>query len=241
MKKPYLLASVMLLAACIQQSASAQFAFQASRGASTSDTRDLTPMTSVDVSSSIKEEPFVIRGAFRGFVRQRQHELTWTSQAHAQVNTIELQFSKDGIQFEILERVSASSSDEGDRAYTFTNEHPVNGLNHYRLRLVHQDGREMYTQVVTLEASIRPLHIAYAGSNPFYDMVRLEIESQQQGVASFRLLDARGKTVLRGQQDMEYGNNEIKLQGLDRLRPGKYTFDLRMGEFGVTQSLQKAK
>jgi hypothetical protein len=47
--------------------------------------------------------------------------------------------------------------------------------------------------------------------------------------------------VLRGQQELETGKNEIQLQGLDRLRPGKYMFDLRLGELVVTQSLQKAK
>lgn len=241
MKKPYLLASAMLLAVFAQPSASAQFAFQASRGPSTSDPRDFTPLTGVDESTPIKEEPLVIRGAFRGFVRQRQHHLSWTTQVQAQLHTVELQYSKDGIQFEWLERVPTSALEANERTYSFVNEHPVNGLNFYRLRIEHIDGRETYSQVVTLEASVKPLTILYAGSNPFYDMVRLEIESQHPGVASFRLLDAQGKTVLRGQQDMETGKNELKLQGLDRLRPGKYTFDLRMGEFGVTRVLQKAK
>lgn len=241
MKKSYLLAPAMLLAVCAQQSASAQFAFQASRGPSTTESRDLTPLTSVDVSTLIKEEPLIIRGAFRGFVRQRQHQLTWTTQVQAQLHSVELQYSKDGIQFELLESVPTASLEDHERMLTFINEHPVNGLNYYRLRIEHIDGREAYSQVVTLEASVKPLTILYAGSNPFYEMVRLEIESQHAGVASFRLLDAQGKTVLRGKQDMEAGKNEVKLQGLDRLRPGKYTFDMRMGEFGVTRVLQKAK
>ena len=240
MKKPYLLAPAILLALLAQQPANAQFAFQASESRTSPDVEDYAQGPSWVPASPITE-PFVIRGAFRGFVRQRQHHLSWTTQAQSQVNLAELQYSKDGLDFSVIDRLDASSLDATARTYSFVNPNPVNGLNHYRLRLVNHDGQETMTQVISLEATVRPLHIVHPGSNPFYDMVRLEVESQQQGHASFRLRDAQGRTVLRGQQELEAGKNEIQLQGLDRLRPGKYMFDLRLGELVVTQSLQKAK
>lgn len=183
----------------------------------------------------------VIMTPLRGHVRNHQHHLLWTTQSESEFSHFELEHSINGREFSTLQRVTGMQGNSSERSYQFTHSTPAVGPNFYRLRLVDVDGRYIYSNTITLVGDAKPLSILNTFPNPFYDMIRLEVESKQSGLASFRLIDAGGRTVLRGTRELDAGKNNLFLQGLDRLSPGKYVFELRLGSLGVTKALEKSR
>lgn len=86
-----------------------------------------------------------------GFTAQRTatpaNMLQWLTATEDDGAAFAVTRSSDGRLFETIGYVSGKGSNS---RYTFYDEHPVNGLNHYRLRITDYSGEVAYSRVVTL-------------------------------------------------------------------------------------------
>ena len=77
-------------------------------------------------------------------------QLHWRSASEKNNDYMEVQRSKDGKAFDKLGTVRGAGNSAQVRDYTFTDEHPMPGVNYYRLKQVDFDGKEAYHKVIAV-------------------------------------------------------------------------------------------
>ncbi len=84
-----------------------------------------------------------------GKLIQNSVQLGWTTEMEKENAFFEVERSADAAHWEVLGRVAALAQ-AGGASYRFRDEHPLTGVNYYRLRQVDVDGHESYSNIVTI-------------------------------------------------------------------------------------------
>ena len=92
--------------------------------------------------------------SFTGFHNETGNHLKWQTVAEINNYGFEVQRSLDGIQWEILGFVNASTSGQQTKHYSFADYKPLSGKNLYRLKQIDQDGIFQYSSIVRIDAGI---------------------------------------------------------------------------------------
>jgi hypothetical protein len=87
--------------------------------------------------------------SFNASLTERKVQLAWTSLNEQNVNSFEVQRSKDGSHFTPVGRVNATNRNEA--AYSYADNAPLAGLSYYRLKMIDNDGSVKYSSVVTID------------------------------------------------------------------------------------------
>jgi hypothetical protein len=120
-------------------------------------------------------------------------QLNWSTSYEQDNHYFLIQRSSDGQHFSTLDTVAATDSATGS-TYSYTDPHPVNGTNFYRLDQVDQDGTGTYStiQLVTIGQTAGDLQLS---PNPADATVYLEMGGAVSGSLQVRLLDVQGKAL----------------------------------------------
>lgn len=167
--------------------------------------------------------------------------LDWTTSNEVQVNNFEIERSANGTIFEKLNTVMASGSSNGSKTYTFTDTKPQDAVNYYRLKMIDNDGRFSYSNVIVFTGSKTDgMFVSNIRPNPFNESIRLSVEVQQPQSLTLQLVDITGRMVAARQVPAREGNNELLFDGLGKLPEGIYY--LRIAGMGalLQQKLLKA-
>lgn len=152
---------------------------------------------------AIEASPLTIlpihRLTLNGKAGEGTHELNWTYEADEAIQRIEIQNSKDGVQFETLAQVSAGTK-------TFTWKPLGDNTPFYRVRVITSaDEKSFYSNIVTLRekadnnASIRIMSTVVANS----------ISATSDKDANYQVLDGTGRLLQRGK--LVTGTNNIDI------------------------------
>jgi hypothetical protein len=76
--------------------------------------------------------------------------LSWSTIQESNSAYYEVQRSNDETNFTSIGQVSAHAYSTIKQAYTFTDEHPLNGINYYRLKEVDASGLSTFTKTISL-------------------------------------------------------------------------------------------
>ncbi|MET0636599.1 MAG: T9SS type A sorting domain-containing protein [Chitinophagaceae bacterium] len=138
--------------------------------------------------------------------------LNWTTASEFQNKHFLVERSNDGAVYSTIGTVTSqafngSGSEKLD--YTFGDNHPVSGLNYYRLKQVDIDGHFEYSDVVTI--SFVSLSRISFYPNPVKD--KLFIRGTVTGSLNYTILNAGGQTVIKGSTLV---SNPIDLSSLQK-------------------------
>ena len=86
---------------------------------------------------------------FKGIQINRQNILSWKSSCNSIQLNFELERSNDGTHFNTITKIMAPPSACGF-PIDYTDGNPLSGLNYYRLKIVEDDGKYMYSNIVSL-------------------------------------------------------------------------------------------
>ncbi len=115
----------------------------------------------------------------------RSSLLTWQTATEFSAAQFEAERSNDGKTFTAIGKVSAKGSNGTAQEYRLVDEHPLRGMNYYRLKIVHTDGTGVYTPVRKLNFD------GMAGSiriypNPVTDLLTISVpEGGERELAVF--------------------------------------------------------
>lgn len=133
--------------------------------------------------------------SFEGKEVHDTHILDWTTSMEINSDYFELQHSVDAANYSELAKLSAAGNSQTERKYTFTNTHPVNGNNFYRLKMVDADQRFKYSNVILLRV-LKDQSLLTIYPNPTASHLHIELSGVQQGTAFLvEVLDTGGKLV----------------------------------------------
>lgn len=147
-------------------------------------------------------------------------ELDWATASESGSRHFLIERSKDGLSFEVIGNQAAAGESNSLRSYRFLDEQPINGLNHYRLEQVDQDGSGSRSKVVTAHygSGLKDLTIA---PNPVEDRLELSFMANTEGDRRWTILDPSGRVVDHGVIVPSTGWNRVTVP-VHRLESGSY-------------------
>ncbi len=138
-------------------------------------------------------------------------------------------------EFVELGRVSASGTTSSETHYQFKDEHPLQGLNYYRLRMIDKNGVERYSAVV--DAVIEGLGVKLlAYPNPNNSVLHIQALGIPGQNALISLYSIDGKRVWERNIEMGNGPFRYDMQGCD-FAAGVYILVLRQGSAKESRKL----
>lgn len=137
----------------------------------------------------------------QGSIKNEKHELNWTIDADENVTSQILEISTDGIQFSPLT--------QPDNTARYYNYFPLSSGNiQYRLNVTFDNGRQYYSNIVTLKSNENILRPRLAGNLITSSIVTVN----SPGNFNYMIIDLNGKTVNKGL--LSNGTNTINLAGV---------------------------
>jgi len=154
--------------------------------------------------------------------------LSWRTESETNNAGFDILRSADGRQWESIGFVAGHGTSLGEQSYAYFDEHPMPGLNYYRLKQMDFDGTFEYSKTIGVE-------VMRIGSgirifpNPAKDAATFILESDYSGEAILSLYDLTGrlvktKTILSN--DDVFGTDIV----LDGLRSGGYLASVQAGQ-----------
>lgn len=121
--------------------------------------------------------------------------ITWATATEAEGDYFEVERSADALDFHFIGRVAAIGQPNSN--YTFNDEHPVEGNNYYRLKLMNQKGSVHYSSVVSAMLRMSDELLLTAYPNPMGNVLYIRIEGKVEQGAELTVKDVNGRTWFR--------------------------------------------
>lgn len=156
--------------------------------------------------------------SFTGQRLNGQSDLKWVTATEQNNGHFIVERSKDGKGFAGISAIIPSKAFGGNSQvkldYGFTDVSPLNGHNYYRLRQVDLDGHVSYSKTVDLFYSSDAMINLYP--NPVNTELNVDIQSNLDGVAIMKVVDAAGRMVKTIEISLQKGKNhtQVDLGGL---------------------------
>jgi hypothetical protein len=136
---------------------------------------------------------------FKGKVEKNKHILSWHTATEVNADYFEVEKSEDGINFgplSINAKIKAFGNTSTPQNYATTDDNVSIGLTYYRLRMVDLDGKEKYSNVISLQAEGK-LSVKIA-PNPFEKTLSIDVNSAlNNDVITAELLDLSGRILIK--------------------------------------------
>ena len=120
-----------------------------------------------------------------------RNRIDWTTGEELKSDYMLLQRSADGANYTDLSRIEAKGTPS---AYSYWDEKPVTGLNHYRLKMVDAAGTFSYSQVVTATVKGGAFTVE-AYPNPVSEVLTVKVYGNAAANATVTITDVTGKVV----------------------------------------------
>jgi hypothetical protein len=160
---------------------------------------------------------------FKGKKQADDILLEWITATETHVNRFEIERSSNGSVFEKTGTAMAAGNSSSNRAYAFTDTKPNSTVNYYRLKMIDDDGRYTYSNVIVFMGNrSKAIVINNIKPNPFTETINLDIAVQQAQPLTVQLINMTGSVVSVKQVNAKAGNNDIVYNGLAQLADGIY-------------------
>jgi hypothetical protein len=127
--------------------------------------------------------------------KDKKASLTWSVNNEINVETYEIEHSKDGIQFKSLESMPAIlNKKQFIKAYNFLHAEPHTGVNYYRIRQIDYDGRYTYSAIKSVEIDHDADELRIF-PNPSGDVIWLNYTVENLHEQHISILNSQGKIV----------------------------------------------
>lgn len=134
--------------------------------------------------------------------RNGANRAVWITTKEENTQQFNVERSSDGFAYELLGTVLAAGNSVEKKTYDFTDFNAPSGNNYYRLRMIDNDGKFTYSNIVTV-GSVNNAFTVYP--NPATTVVFLEGEVLRNGSVS--VMDITGKVVYEERFDNTYLRN----------------------------------
>ncbi len=117
--------------------------------------------------------------------------LKWETSNEISSGYFDVERSSDGAVFSSITQVKAAGNSNVDQNYTAKDDHPINGLNYYRLKQVDINGNFQYSNIVTVNFNRSAVpHIAPNPANSYFNVI-----AGSDPVQEISLFDVSGKIL----------------------------------------------
>jgi hypothetical protein len=154
--------------------------------------------------------------------------LKWQTASEENNAYLEIERSKDGVQFVAMKQIKGHGTTSEPRFYTWTDEHPLPGINYYRLKQVDVDGKTEYYRVLVLEfkgkTAIAALHL-YPTQTA--DRLVIALDTPLAAEATLQVADLMGRVLEQQQLVVGTVQQELSVQHLPQ---GQYLISFQSSD-----------
>ncbi|MCB9292029.1 MAG: hypothetical protein H6559_02690 [Lewinellaceae bacterium] len=164
---------------------------------------------------------------FAASFHKGQVGLTWQTATERDNAGFDVQRSADGRGWQTLAFLPGHGTTQQERSYSYTDKHPLSGINYYRLKQTDFDGRFEYSAIVNVEAG-KEDNVIRLSPNPAAGTVTLAIDAEYSGEALLTLYNSVGQAAIAKRLFLDPGSFRADI-GLDGLPGGVYMVEVRAG------------
>ena len=154
--------------------------------------------------------------------------LTWVSESETNSNRFEIERSDDAIKFEKRGLVNSSGNSSTKKTYNYTD--PLNTSSkivYYRLKMVDNDGKYNYSKIIAIKLNGGLSNESFSVyPNPFISDIKVKLFSQQDVIATFRILSFEGRELVNRKISVQKGDNIVVLKDFGTLSNGNYILEV---------------
>ena len=150
--------------------------------------------------------------------------ISWTTTDEVNTSHFELERNDNGSQFQKIATI-ASINAAGEYSYEFTDQQPLAGINHYRLKMVDIDETYTYSWVVSVDMDKPQAIVSSIYPNPATDIVNVVVAESSNDL-SIQLISLDGK-ILQTKRFAVRGTYPLDVASLP---PGIYFIKINNGE-----------
>ncbi|MFZ1529647.1 MAG: T9SS type A sorting domain-containing protein [Ferruginibacter sp.] len=160
----------------------------------------------------------------------------WASENEINTNRFEVERSIDGRRYVTVGIRAAAGDYTGIRNYELTDDMAgLSGVVYYRVKLLNNDARVNYSDVVTLHI---PAVSVTLSPNPFTDKIKVNFPGLSGENLTVQITDASGRMMKQLNKVLLPGESGFEITGLDKLPKGNYMIKIT-GSTGLTLYVQK--
>lgn len=160
--------------------------------------------------------------------------LNWLVSEETNLSHYEVETSSDAIHFTAIRNVTATNK----RNYSLSYNAPANGLQYYRLKIMDDDGKYVYSNVIAIDVH-NLLSSIQVSPNPFRSRLKLEVEVLKRTNTLVTLTDLDGRILLKQQAVLVPGSNTIIFDQLDKIAQGSYILRIVNDQMNKTVKVVK--
>jgi Secretion system C-terminal sorting domain len=163
--------------------------------------------------------------SFTGKALKSSNQLKWITSTEEGVKEHIIERSANGYNNWTLVGTTPSKGDARvDQSYSIEDKTPLT-KSFYRLRSLDLDGREQFSNVISLTRQNNSFGVIAAYPNPAVDMINVQFNTLEEGNITARIVDMTGRLVLEQQMSALNGTNMFPVQ-LHGLSAGTYFITL---------------
>ncbi|MEO5563011.1 MAG: T9SS type A sorting domain-containing protein [Chitinophagaceae bacterium] len=157
-------------------------------------------------------------------------ELQWETSDQKNLSYFTIEKSTDGVNFNGIGNVPGKINNNAKNDYQFTDNNKSTGKIYYRLMIVDEDNKATYSK--TLVASGKNIaNELMVVPNPVRSEGVLNIESTVKGEANINIYNADGKLMLRQNNTVIEGSNQVRVEKANTLANGIYLVQVNVGMY----------
>ena len=173
-----------------------------------------------------------------GLLQTNKVSLSWTVIASKEVDHFEVERSTDNLIFINTGTVIQPVKLNEQQSFSFTDD--VTNVNkevfYYRIKVTGKAGEIQYSNMLMVRRQQTKTGLSIM-PNPAKDNVSITFFAQKESAITIRLVDHAGRIVLRQNQKVSKGYNNLQLTGLSKYSNGTYALQLFVNNEMVAQKL----
>lgn len=178
--------------------------------------------------------------SFSGSKKQNSVELKGLLSASHTFEKVVIEKSTSGNNFSAIGEIKIENTGREQFNFAFLDNEIASGVVYYRLRLVNSANRIIeYSNVIMFNSKAINAGIYKVYPSLFKSSVNANIRSTERQAASFLVVDYSGRVVFSKQVQLQEGENNFTVDGLDRLPAGNYISTIKTNDNIFSQKIVK--
>lgn len=176
----------------------------------------------------------VIWGGFMATAQEETVDLRWTTNNESNNDYFQVMRSADARNWEEIGQVDAVGDSQDPLNYDFTDENPMQGVNHYRIVQIDNNARFTETEVRTINFSAKfEMGWREVGPIPTRNKLSASFVVPESEILEIELFSIDGKKVMQESFDAESGRNTLNIN-LENFQEGIYFLRIK-GSQGILE------
>jgi hypothetical protein len=177
----------------------------------------------------------VVLSDFEAIAESGSSLLKWSVTTASDPARFDIERSTDAVQYTPIGSVPGNADSSLPGEYSFTDDHPVAGVNYYRLKMMDIDGNIIYSEIRSLDFSMVPATSFPLYPNPATDQLNINMTGVA-GPVYLRVIDVRGNVI----RSVSFATAGVLTVPVKDLASGVYFIEVRYGsERFIRQVLKK--